>query len=103
MKKDDVKEIMQSLFDECLQTLEEKSKDYGSHFDLLTNFKEIARAEDEKPLRIISIMGSKQLNTIRNFTKGRTLVTEPLRKRIVDAINYLCLLYCMAKEEGYDV
>jgi hypothetical protein len=93
---EDIKNILR----ECFETLSDKGTDYSAGTkDRLYNFR---RASEEigLPMRkILYIYLWKHLSAVTKYCNDGELKSESLKGRIVDAINYLLLLYKIDCEE----
>lgn len=94
-----------ALFEEVVAKLrslqETKGLEYSSDHDCLHNFK---NGEDigVSPLQKAWIFTDKHLSSIRSYIKrGHELSDEPIEGRILDAINYLFLIYAVVHEQKH--
>lgn len=95
----------EQLFKECFEVMTSKGVDYASKEDSLANFKRNATALGLTKYQIMMVYLNKHLDSINNAVKyhpdePRTeTVSEPLRGRVIDAINYLSILVNMMTED----
>lgn len=84
---------------ECMQVMNTKGVDYaaGSE-DRLYNFRQAAADLDTSMEVVLYTYLWKHLSAIRRHCRGEDLRSESLRDRIVDAINYLLILYKIDRE-----
>ena len=75
-----------------------KGVDYAGREDKLANFKKRAAASGISPLQVLSIYMGKHLDSIESFIREGKLESEPIRGRIIDAINYLSFIEPLASE-----
>jgi hypothetical protein len=81
------------LLAECIRTLEEKGKDYRTSGNRpFSNFESAAGLLGVSPLICWGIYFMKHVSAIMKYCRTETVHSEPIRGRIVDAINYLILL-----------
>jgi hypothetical protein len=105
MTATDRKTDTEQLFKECFEVMHSKGVDYASKEDSLANFKRNAAALGLTKYQILLIYLNKHLDSINNAIKyhpelPRTeTVSEPLRGRVIDAINYLTILINMLTED----
>lgn len=103
MTLDDREKYITDLFDECIQVLDKKGKDYSGTEDALSNFKLNGERLGLSKYQILSVYMNKHLDSItRSIQTSPTkpqVESEPLRGRIVDAINYLAILGAMLHED----
>lgn len=101
----DRKKSTEQIFKECFEVMESKGVDYASKEDSLANFKRNAIALGLTKYQIMMVYLNKHLDAINNAVKyhpdsPRTeTVSESLRGRIIDAINYMTILVNMKEEE----
>lgn len=99
------KKSTEQLFEECFEVMESKGVDYASKEDSLANFKRNAKALGLTKYQILLVYLNKHLDSINNAVKyhpesPRTeTVSEPLRGRVIDAINYMTILINMMEED----
>lgn len=76
------------LFKECEETLKAKGVDYASKDDPFLTAKQIAELNGLTVRQVLGVFLSKHLVTILRGVS----TTEPMRKRIIDAIDFLVLI-----------
>ena len=91
-------EKVKTLFNECLVVLESKGNDYtkksaNDNFDIVGEFVGISK------YGVWATYFYKHLSAIMSFIKNGKLESEPIKGRILDAINYLGILYTMIDED----
>lgn len=84
-----------SLLAECREIRELKGADYSGDRDPLANFTSGAATFGVPPRVVLGIYLSKHLAAVNAYVKDGHVQSEPIRGRIVDAINYLLLLNYM--------
>ena len=88
-----IKDYAEGVFEECLEILESKSKDYATEQDPLFNFRGSVFAGVE-PERALLVRVLDKMQRIRNFLDKGELATkgEGVNDSIYDIINYMVLL-----------
>ncbi len=96
--------LAKELFAKCLEVMWKKGKDYGQEDDCLSNFKEAAKLLGRTKYEVWAVYFIKGLVAIINGIKkspyGPQVESEPLEQRIVDAINYLVILWALLMEDA---
>lgn len=96
--------VVDELLRDARGMLAAKNKEYSNEgADALQAFKGIAEEEEVSPLVVWRVLNSKGWSAIRNYLRlmeqGKFEDgTEPFRARVLDAIAYLCLLYCLTED-----
>ena len=76
-----------------------KGVEYSSDYDCLHNFKN-GEEIGVSPLQKAWIFTDKHISSIKSYIKrGEEISNEPIEGRILDAMNYLFLMYCIIMEE----
>jgi hypothetical protein len=95
-------ETQRDLFEKVVAELRDlqtnKGREYASDEDSLNNFK---RGDEigVEPLQLAWIFTNKHLSSVKSFIKhGKEFSSEPIEGRILDAMNYLFLIYCLVQE-----
>jgi hypothetical protein len=93
----------EKVFDEVVEMLAKLQKtkggEYSSPVDCLQNFKN-GEEIGVRPIQKNFIFLDKHYSSIKSYIKlGKELSDEPIEGRILDAMNYLFLMYCLIKEE----
>lgn len=81
------------------EVLSSKGREYtrgNQGNDRLFNFKRVAEDLDITSLQAVGVYWHKHLDSVFAFIKEGTRSDEPIETRVVDAINYLYLLYGVA-------
>jgi hypothetical protein len=93
--------IAQRVFQECLATLESKGEDYKVNNDANSNFEEVAKRLRDKVGKydVWQVYFQKHITAIEKWCASTDLASEPIEGRIIDAINYLFILYSMAVDD----
>lgn len=93
----------EALFKERIKVQKEKGKAYSGSEDSLANFKRNADLIGVSKYEVWLIYFMKHIDSIINAIKDNPFEpvdrTEGLRGRIIDAENYLDLLFCLLSEE----
>jgi len=99
MEINKVLEIQKQIFKEATQIITDKSHDYSSSDDALANLKSCKalgiEPSDGVLIRIMDKLG--RFANLRN--KKAKVQSEKNRDTIIDAINYLVLLYILEEEK----
>lgn len=96
-------ELIRNMFENLnFPTLERKGHDYSGDEDVNSNFQKTAdRLRDGiDKYDILMVYLDKHLLAINTWIKDREVKSEPITGRIVDAINYLYILWTMMYEDG---
>lgn len=94
-----------SLLAECFLVMGTKETDYASKEDTMANFKRNAERTGLTKYQVWLIYCGKHFDSISNAVKyhpenpATETKSEPLRTRIVDAINYLTILQNLLDED----
>lgn len=89
-------EFIRHLFmEDCLPVLHAKGMDYSAEGDANSTFREIAERVSAKPEQVWYAFFSKHIAAIERYIRDGKVESEPIRGRIVDAINYLAILWSM--------
>lgn len=98
----DLMHHMNKLFDEAEITLSQKSGDYADAGDVLSAFRYAAEEVAVTKQQVWAIFFMKHVRAILAYAREGKVESEPLRQRIIDAINYLVLLSLMEETDGKD-
>ncbi len=94
-------QVVDMIHKECKEILATKGVDYTLDKDnRLSQFEEIAEEVGVTPRQVIGVLMSKHKQSILKVIRGETLYGEQLDKKIVDQINYLCLLWAQVSVEA---
>jgi hypothetical protein len=101
MQVDTFIELTDKILHEARQIQLEKGREYTvSDNDKFKNFKSIADRMKTTPKTVAMIYLLKHMDSIRNYVlTGTESSSETIDGRIIDAINYLLLLYGIIYEE----
>lgn len=104
MLQDEAEKRTDALFKECIKVLRSKGADYaGSGGNVHDNFIRNAQRLGLTKYQVWALYFNKHVDAINNSIKRSPtypqVESEPLRGRIVDAINYLVRLESMVSEE----
>lgn len=95
-------EIFEKLDKVCMDMSMRKGADYASDKDVLDNFKRNAERLGLTPFQIWAVYFNKHIDSVNNAIAKTPAnphcITEPIGGRIVDAITYLKLLYCLVED-----
>jgi len=94
-------DLIRKLFDRCIDLLERKGRDYAGDLEQPAgnNFAALAQLQGLSERQAIWSQLAKHLLAIGNWSRGRALAVELIDHRIVDAINYLALMWSMSLRE----
>lgn len=95
MKNKEREDIFDDILKEAKDLREKKGYDYSGIEDVNRNFKDGAVRLGMKPEQILGVYLDKHLDAIHTFIKDGEVKSEPIRTRIVDAINYLLILHSL--------
>lgn len=95
--------IAKEIFEECLNLLEKKGKDYSSTEDSLANFKRNAERLGLTKYQIWAVYFAKHVDSVLNSIKyspnNPQVESEPIKSRVIDIINYAIILYALYSED----
>src|SRR5438094_1418044 len=95
--------LVNKLFQECLEIQNKKGPDYAGTTNALSNFKRNAEQLGLTKYQVWAIYFNKHIDaimmSIKRCPSQPQVESEPLTERIRDAINYLALLLCLLEEE----
>lgn len=100
MKVEDYRKLREELIKDAFKVSNAKGQDYTQKSDdALKNFKSVGVNLGLTPYQTLGVYMQKHQEAISSFIKhGGQLESEPIKERIIDNINYLCLLYGLIKE-----
>lgn len=106
MNLKDRNKLIKDLLAECLDVLLNKGDAYSGDEDANSNFKRNAKHLGLTKYQVLSVYMHKHLDGINNAIKVNPFEpeekTEGMKGRIVDAINYLCILHTLIEEDKGD-
>jgi len=93
MKGETFVQMQKELFDEALQVGVSKGNEYAG-VDRFANFKTAAELSGITVGQSLMNYFVKHVRSISNYVRkdGDVVMNEPFRERIIDAINYLCIM-----------
>lgn len=101
------KKVISNLFKDCNDVLDSKGKSYAGTEDSLANFKRNAERLGLTKYQVWSVYFGKHIDSIFNAVKYNPELpvdnSEGMHGRILDAINYLSILYCLLYEDNNKV
>ena len=96
-------ELVKKLLGEAQKIAYDKGKAYSDE-DTLSNFKRNAERWNLTKYQVWGVYFGKHIDCIQNAIKNTPEKpidkTEGLKNRIIDAINYLCILHCLLEEDN---
>jgi hypothetical protein len=105
MKLKERQKYIEQLFDLCLRTLIGKGTAYSGEEDANSNFKRNASTLGMTKYQVLAVYMNKHFDGINNAIKQNPSFpderTEGMAGRILDAINYLAILYTLIKEDEH--
>lgn len=101
MKVEKYRKLREQLIGDAFKVSNAKGEDYTQKSDdALKNFKSVAQDMGLTPYQTLGVYMKKHQDAISSFIKhGGQLESEPIKERIIDNINYLCLLWGLITEE----
>ena len=100
ISRDEAELVMDEVFDECRRLRTEGQKEYAhDEANALANFERVAKRIGSTREQVLSVYMAKHDDGIDAWIKGHRSQREPVYGRIADKIVYLCLLWCMAKDD----
>ena len=99
MKRDDFHNMLwDDLFPECTRILREKGSDYSGDDDVFAAIMEDAGDMEMSPKKVLGLFYNKHHKAIMRWLKDEKLESEAIEFRLIDAINFLSLMYAFHKE-----
>lgn len=101
MKVEKYHEVREKLIEDAFEVSNKKGQDYTQKSDdALKNFKSVAERTGMTSKQVLGVYMMKHLDAISSFIEhDGQLESEPIKERIIDAINYLCLLWGLIQED----
>jgi hypothetical protein len=91
--------VKENLREICDKVMDDKRPEYTQRSeDVLFNFKLQARQIDLTQEKVLHVFLQKHMSAIAEYCSGNYRSEERIETRIVDALNYLTLLYAMHVE-----
>lgn len=103
MTHDEKLEIVNDLLRKSMVVLEQKGNSYTTD-DCLSNFKQAAALQGCTTAQALYGMAAKHIISISNMVANKVDYDESIwDEKLVDAINYLCLLKVVIKEDQIEM
>jgi len=83
---------VEHFFQEAAEILNGKSRDYAPEGIPLLNVVDSCRKWNMQPLQVLGIAYQKQETAISRFVRDGVLDSDPIRSRLIDAVNYFALM-----------
>ena len=83
------------LITKSMDIMRSKNKDYSVNDDPLAGFNKIAKDLGITSFQVWAVFASKHWQALTNFASKGTIESEPIEGRIIDMINYSCLLHLL--------
>lgn len=96
-------EFVKAVFERFVYpVLKAKGNDYSGSEDINSNFPIVAQRMKDgiDKYDVWQVYFTKHLMAIETWLKDREVKSEPIHMRIVDAINYLIILWAMGSDQG---
>ena len=97
--KQRIKNIIDTFNNYNIPVLSAKGDDYSVKNDVNFFFKEIGKRISVDKYQVWSILFEKHIVAIETWISKKDLKSEDIRMRIVDAINYLFILWTLIEED----
>lgn len=94
LKNDQLAEI----FSDAIRILADKNADYSSSADRIRNFRKTAEKTGVSMEKVWLVYFSKGMDAIERYCRDGELSSEKIRERILDAMNYMALLWLIAND-----
>ena len=95
--------LIKKLLDDCHKILLDKGNAYSGEADANSNFKRNADRLGMTKYQVLMVYMNKHFdginNAIKHFPTFPEEKTEGMHGRILDAINYLCILHTLIEED----
>jgi hypothetical protein len=91
---------VEKFYQDAADVLEGKSRDYAPEGVPLLNVVDSCRKWGLQPLQVLGIAYQKQETALSRYVRHGVLDSDPVRSRLVDAVNYLALMafYVQSKD-----
>ncbi len=100
MTRDQVAQVMETLFEECRGLRQAGQQEYAhDEGNAFANFERVAERAGVSRETALLVYLEKHLDGIHSWARGHRSQREPVRGRIQDAIVYLTLLAAMVEQE----
>ena len=96
-------EFVKAVFERFVYpVLQAKGNDYSGNEDINSNFPIVASRmkEDIDKYDVWQVYFTKHIMAIETWLRDKEVKSEPIHMRIVDAINYLIILWSMGADQG---
>jgi len=105
MDRKTLEAVIGDLLSEAQEVRTSKGRDYTKGLeDVFTNFKGSSASFGMRPEQILGIFMDKHVSAVYAYIKsGGQSESEPIKMRIIDCINYLCLLHGMILEKNQTI
>lgn len=101
MKASEFEQISKDILEECKKTLTAGSSEYAGDSDKLANFKDAAKLLGTTPEEVAFIYFYKHATGIARYCRDKKPQRDSIKGRVVDAINYLILIYAVLYESNF--
>lgn len=100
-------DVINNLLEEATSTAYAKGKAYSGSEDSLDNFKRNAKLLGLTKYQVLSVYLNKHMDSINSAIKASPTLpvdeTEGMRGRIIDAVNYLTILWALIQEDLWEI
>lgn len=100
MRVEEAKSLINKFFEDCLNLFERAAGEYSHSEDVFKNFKRSAEAAGISKEAALLVFLNKHIDGISSWIRGNRNQRDSIEGRIMDAVVYLAILYCMVKDEG---
>lgn len=101
MKLDEFNSLVDELLERCKKTLKVKQDEYNLDVDRLAFFKSGKDLTGLSPERTLYMFMYKHIKSLADMVKSEKAYPEELwQEKMLDNINYICLLYALLKDDG---
>lgn len=83
---------IEQFYEDAAAVLDGKSRDYAPEGVPLLNVVDSCRKWGLQPLQVLGIAYQKQETALSRFVREGVLDSDPVRSRLIDAVNYLALM-----------
>ena len=99
MTQSEIEDITNDIFACCSSVLLDKGADYSDKDDRFRNFREAGARLGITQEQCLHVYLDKHLEAIATYCRNGKVESEPIKGRIIDAINYLIILAGMVEEK----
>lgn len=102
MTLDEMREVMDRVFEECHELRAAGQKEYSGGDNAFGNFERLSQRLGISSEQVLWVYATKHFDGIESYIRGHKSQRESVAGRIDDAIVYLCLLRGMVEARAHE-